>query len=455
MKKFSFLLLIIIFVMAFPNKGQAASEHSNVFLDGKELIFTTDVQIENVNNNIMIPIRVVAENLGFEVIWGQQDHTVTIKENSKLIKLKVDDKKAWVNSQSTILSTAPFAKSNTVFVPIRFVSEQMGIQVNWDNISKKVYLISPTNVEKPAVDELAAINGMDFSNNRLMISLTENVEPKVSVLNSPDRIVVDIPYAQFSDTFGENQQLDIHSQGSFDIIGYSDISKVRYSLFSNTPSTVRVVLDLNYAKSYSLYSEGNTFVVDLNGKDVNPVVPVDDGKNIVVIDAGHGNQDPGALGVTKKKEKDFNLAIALKVKKLMQNEPNIDVVLTRNDDTFLELKERVKIANDLNADVFVSIHANSSGSSAATGSETYYKNQSSIAFAKVMHKYLVEATGLKDRGVKYGNFHVIRETKMAAVLLEAGYLSNKSDEAALFTQSLQNRVAQGIVDGIKEYLEIE
>jgi N-acetylmuramoyl-L-alanine amidase len=467
MKKFSFLLLIIIFVMAFPNKGQAASTHSNVYLNGKELVFATNVKIENVNNNIMIPIRVVVENLGYKVTWEQKERTVTIENNDTTIHLEVNNKIAMVNGKNNTLTTAPVIKNDSVLVPIRFVSEKMGVRVDWDNISKTVYLFSPIEVPTETVPDsgentdttdkdLASINGMSFSDNRLIIDKTGNVQPKVSLLKSPERIVIDIPNAQFSETFGTTQELDSHLAGSFSVIGYPDLSKIRYSLFSNSPSTVRIVMDLNNAKSYSLYNEGDLIIVDLNGTDSTPPVPIGgNGKKIVVIDAGHGNQDPGAIGVTGKKEKAFNLAIALKAEKLLKKVPNMDVVLTRSNDSFLELKERVKIANDLKADVFVSIHANSAGSSAATGSESYYKNESSKAFAQVMHKYLVKATGLKDRGVRYGNFHVIRETKMAAVLLEAGYLSNRSDESALFNENLQNRMAQGIVDGIKEYLGLK
>lgn len=130
-------------------------------------------------------------------------------------------------------------------------------------------------------------------------------------------------------------------------------------------------------------------------------------------------------------------------------------MLTRSNDTFLELKERAAMANNLKADIFISVHANSSGSSSASGTETYYQREASKALANVMHKYLVQATGLSDRGVRYGNFHVIRETKMPAVLLEVGYLSNKKDEALLFTDALQNKVAASIVSGIKEYLGIK
>lgn len=472
MKKFSLLMMVIIFVMVFPGRGQAASGHSNIYLDGKELVLATDAKIETISNNTMIPIRVVVENLGFQVAWEQKARTVTIKNDKTTVQLTVGNKTATLDGNKVSLPIGPVLRTDTVIVPIRFVSEQMGLQVNWDNATKKIYMFSPnggsgnsnngtggTTTPNPndTKNDLATINGLSFSDNRLILSTTGSIEPKASVMSSPNRVVIDIPYAKFAETFGSSNQLDSNSQGSLSVMGYADISKIRYSLYNDSPSTVRIVMDLNYAKNYKLYTEGSLLIVDLNTTDTGSGLPPvgGNGKKIAVIDAGHGNQDPGAIGVTGKKEKDFNLKVALKVEKLLKNESKIDVVLTRSNDIFLELKERVKIANDLNADVFVSIHANSAGSSAAAGTETYYKNTSSKAFANVMHKYLVKATGLTDRGVRYGNFHVIRETKMAAVLLEAGYLSNKNNEAALFTDSLQSRVAQGIVDGIKEYLGVK
>ena len=196
-------------------------------------------------------------------------------------------------------------------------------------------------------------------------------------------------------------------------------------------------------------------MINLDNQSGTPAPPVgNNGKKVVVIDAGHGDQDPGAIGVTGKREKDFNLAMALKVEALLKKESKIDVVLTRSDDTFLALKERVKIAQDIKADIFISIHANS-GPTAANGVETFYTRSNSKALATVMHKYLLQSSGLKDRGVKTASLHVTRETTMPAVLLEGGFLSNKSDEAALFTESFQNSVAKGIVAGIKEYLGIK
>ncbi len=140
---------------------------------------------------------------------------------------------------------------------------------------------------------------------------------------------------------------------------------------------------------------------------------------------------------------------------LLQQEAQIQPFLTRNDDTFVPLDGRAKFANDRNADVYVSIHANSWLAS-STGTETYYYKSDSAQFAQIMHKHLTAATGLPDRGVRQEPFRVVKKiTNMPAILLEVGYLSNARDTAALFDDAFQNRVAAAIVAGIKEQLNIQ
>lgn len=173
-------------------------------------------------------------------------------------------------------------------------------------------------------------------------------------------------------------------------------------------------------------------------------------KKIVVIDAGHGAKDPGAIGYSKKNEKDFNLSMALKVGALLQANPNFDVKLTRSTDVFIELSERTTIANNAKADAFISIHANSAGFTAA-GSETHYTRSDSEALAQIIHKHMLKATGFKDRGIHKGNLYVTKNTKMPAILLEPGFVSNPTEEANLFDEIFQNTFAQQIVAGLNEY----
>lgn len=479
MKKFGLMLFLLLFVLVLPENGHAAAGNSKIYLDGKELTAGQSVPVENVNDTIMVPLRLISESLGYTVGWNQTTKTVTIEQQGKVIKLIVNQKTASVDDKTVQLITAPILRKDTTLVPIRFISEQFGLTVSWDNVKKIVYLITPgssndngnsggnsenggSEVVPPTdtTNNLTMVNGISFSENRFSIAMEGNSQPKVTVMTGPDRLVIDLPNATFSDLFGSGQVLDPDLNGKLEVKGYPDVSGVRYSLYSTNPYTVRFVIDLNYPKNYNLSVSGTDtklVIVDLNAEstDDTSTQPGNDGKKLVVLDAGHGAKDSGAVGATGKYEKNFNLAIVLKTAELLKKESNIDVVLTRSDDTFLELKERAAIANNLNADLFISVHANSSASSSASGTETYYQREASKALANVMHKYLVQATGLSDRGVRYGNFHVIRETKMPAVLLEVGYLSNKKDEALLFTDALQNKVAASIVSGIKEYLGIK
>ncbi|MEK5255735.1 N-acetylmuramoyl-L-alanine amidase [Paenibacillus sp. FSL F4-0125] len=479
MKKFSLMLFLLLLVFVLPENGHAAAGNSKIYLDGKELTAGQNVPVENVNDTIMVPLRLISESLGYNVGWDQKSKTVTIEQQGKVIKLVVNQKTASVDDKTLTLTSAPILRSNTTLVPIRFISEQFGLNVSWDNVKKSVYLITPGssndngssggNTENggsevvPPVDpskNLTMVNGVSFSENRLSIAIEGNSAPKVTAMTGPDRLVVDFPNATFSDLFGTGQVLDPDLNGKLEVTDYPDVSGVRYSLYNTNPYTVRFVIDLNHPKNYNVSVSGTDsklVIIDLNAEDTGDTStqPGKDGKKLVVLDAGHGAKDSGAVGVTGKYEKNFNLAIVLKAAALLKKESNIDVVLTRSDDTFLELKDRAAMANNLKADLFISVHANSSGSSAASGTETYYQREASKALANVMHKYLVQATGLSDRGVRYGNFHVIRETKMPAVLLEVGYLSNKKDEALLFTDALQNKVAASMVSGIKEYLGIK
>jgi N-acetylmuramoyl-L-alanine amidase len=174
----------------------------------------------------------------------------------------------------------------------------------------------------------------------------------------------------------------------------------------------------------------------------------------VVIDPGHGAKDNGATSISGKFEKNFNLSMGLKVQKLLANEPLIQVVMTRTDDTFIELDERAAIANRLNASLFVSIHGNAYVK-ATSGVETYYQRPESLAFAQIMHPLVVSATGFKNNGIKQNNFRVIAKTTMPAILFELGYLTNANDEAQMFTEAFQDRVAASIAAGIKQYLQIK
>lgn len=481
-------MFFLVFLLAFSKPGDAASASAKIFLDGQQLSLSSGVKVANVDNNIMIPIRVVSENLGFKVDWEKASQSVTVQNSMTTVKMVVGSKTAHIDGAQVSMNITPVLSGQTTLVPLRFVSSQMGMDVKWDNQNKAVYLSSSGSMTDPWIDgdgvatpndpdnevpstptepvnpslpgtpgSLATLDGISFSENRLMIATTGNVKPNVFKLSSPERIVVDLPNTAFSEVFGYEHTLNTQNSGELSVTGYPDVSLIRYALFSDSPSTVRVVINLNNAMDYSVTTENDGLVfINLNAPESVPTPPVgSNGKKIVVLDAGHGGSAPGSISITGKKEKAFTLALTLKVEKLLKKEKDIDVIMTRSDDSTVSLNDRSKIANNLKADVFVSIHGNNSTAGSPTGTETLYTRAESSKLAQTIHKHLIKAAGLRDRGVKTQNLSVTRQTKMPAVLLEIGFLNNKNDEAQMFSEDFQNRVAEGIVSGIKEYVNVQ
>lgn len=222
--------------------------------------------------------------------------------------------------------------------------------------------------------------------------------------------------------------------------------------------------------------------------------------DVIVIDAGHGGKDFGAIGVNGAKEKEINLAIALKLGKLIEKElKDVKVVYTRKDDKFVELYKRGKIANDNNGKLFISIHCNSTPkkNSSASGFEVYLlrpgKTQDAIdiaetenaviqfeedpkryqkltdenfilvsmahsaymkyseKFAELLHNQFSNDFSLESRGVKQAGFYVLVGASMPSVLIESGFLSNKQDADFLKSTKGQEEIASAIFRAIKSY----
>lgn len=177
-------------------------------------------------------------------------------------------------------------------------------------------------------------------------------------------------------------------------------------------------------------------------------------KRTIVLDPGHGGADMGATGRQGTREKDVNFDVAMRLKKLLE-EAGAAIVLTRTDDSFISLYERSAIANDLFADLFISIHTNAHPQSEVRGIEVFYYQgrNDSERLAKAVEARLATATQLKSLGVKTNDFVVVRESQMPGILIELGFLSNFEEEKILRTDEYRERAARGIFEGIIDYYE--
>lgn len=217
----------------------------------------------------------------------------------------------------------------------------------------------------------------------------------------------------------------------------------------------------------------------------------------IVIDPGHGGKDHGKVGVSGVLEKDVNLQIAKKTRDALRRQVGVEVVLTREDDRLLSLTRRTELANEIEADLFISIHCNSWFSEETGGFEAYFLSPAktewdrAVAMAEnsaddylrppndassdidfilwdiVQNEYINESSylaeltqiamnerlGLRDRGVKQAGFTVLQGAHMPAVLIETAFLSNPEEEQLLVSPEFQDKVADGIVEAVKKFRE--
>lgn len=179
----------------------------------------------------------------------------------------------------------------------------------------------------------------------------------------------------------------------------------------------------------------------------------------VWLDAGHGGTDSGAVG-NGLKEKDLTLTMAKKVGEILTSEyENVEVLYSRTTDKTLSLKERTDMANKANANYFFSIHVNAGG---GTGYEDYVYNgkiqSTTEANRKIVHDEVIpvlQKYGIKDRGMKKANFHVLRETKMPAMLVETLFIDNVNDAGFLKNQNFINDISIAYATGIAKALGLK
>ncbi|MBP7211271.1 N-acetylmuramoyl-L-alanine amidase [bacterium] len=186
-----------------------------------------------------------------------------------------------------------------------------------------------------------------------------------------------------------------------------------------------------------------------------PAVPVvrRSGRKVVVLDAGHGGSDYGAIraGIN---EKDINLDVTKRIEAILRSK-GITVYMTRSNDTFVSLQDRTIITAAKNPDIFVSIHVNSCAGTSATGLETHYYHESSIPLAKVVHASLTHYIKSPDRGLLKNRFYVINHTNIPSILVEIGFISNDRERAEMVGSARKNQTARAVAEGIIKYLNGE
>ena len=383
-------------------------------------------------------------------------------------------------------------------------------------------------VELATVSEIRYWSNKDYT--RLVIELDREVEFEKHILSNPQRIFFDLKGTRLkSELIGKTYAVN-------------DVFIKRVRVGANRPGVTRIVLDFEKIQKHTVFALYDPFriVIDTRGdkqqthsdpkqerttrtveaviplktasgkQEVATVAPVIPSPNLhgdwsltrtlglkigrVVIDPGHGGKDTGSIGPAGLREKDLVLEVALRLKTLLEGRLGTDVILTRSKDEFKPLEERTAIANQQNADLFVSVHANATRNPKVSGAETFFLNFASSAderevatrenansqknihdlenllrqialgdynaesrdLAQVVQNSLASAMKrdrrtFRNRGVKKAPFIVLIGSNMPSILTEVGFISNPSEEAYLKTEAARDQVAEALYQGIAAY----
>lgn len=294
---------------------------------------------------------------------------------------------------------------------------------------------------------------------RMVIDVTGPVKAESSLLASPlPRLAVNIKNAN------AGQVGDVTLDGKV-------VNKMNVS---SAAGNVQLVIDLPSAIGTSDYhiftlpsdsknNKPNRLVIDINKpvQNTNYTVTAGLDKKVIVLDPGHGGSDSGAIGPGGNQEKAVTLAVAQNLKNLLEK-AGATVIMTRETDVDVygpnasgveELSARTNIANSRKADAFISIHANSFSNPSVNGGATYYypKSNYDALLAQSIQDSYVQVTGVQDRGIAQANFYVIKHTDMPASLVELDFISNPDVEKTLINSQFQQKMAQGICQGIEAF----
>jgi len=313
---------------------------------------------------------------------------------------------------------------------------------------------SSVNVEKISHNLMTSEQGDTY----LHIEINTNREVKnFSIQENPNnkyQLIFDIEDAQISN-ISRQEKLD------------GNIAKKVFLQEKKDTVQGKIYLQEEVNNNYKIYSLGKKGIaIDIFNSVVNTPVASDvalsNVKNkIITIDPGHGGSDSGAVGPNGYTEKEGAFAISQKVASIL-NQSGAKVVMTRDSDVDVygpnasarnELQARVDVGNNANSDIFVSIHCNAFVNPAANGTQTFYYGSSyqGQRLAQSIQEKMIEANGLRDRGISTCNFYVVKHSYMPAVLIETAFITNYDEEALLSDDEWQTTMAKAIAEGINEY----
>lgn len=425
-----------------------------LYMNG-EIIDTYLMPPVQIDGTTLVPVREVFEPLGAFVEWKEEEKKVYIDYEGKLLILEMDNKEAWINGAFIGLDMPAKIINNKIMVPLRVVSEQMGLDVQWIGETREIHIEQPIKEE-----ELPLIPDVEISN-ETQYEVEDNI-PEVLKLDNIEYLEGDKTLTIYpSEEIDTNQVTieDLYRQKQLVIdLGANyeeDFEEGKWDINQKTVKSITVVNDETTKLIMDTQSIHTVNIIEDEDKlQIELVKPKEKYDQIIMIDPGHGGYAPGTT-VNGVVEKDINLKQAIAAKEMIENNTDIKVYMTREDDTGVENRNRTILANEIEADFFISMHNNYADRKDASGTEVFYypseQDDRSQEIAKMIQNKIIMYGGIRDRGIKPGvDLIVLNTSQMPAVLIEGGFLSNEEDLVKLVSEDCTQLYAYAIYEAVVE-----
>lgn len=487
--RFRWLLLLpsLLSIFLFSAAAQARQLLSWRFDNSQNrLVFTTDTGVQPKAQLISNPTRVVIDLPGInirrsasqllrggikEIRLGQIDDQTTRIVIELAPGYTIDPQQVKFKGASPTQWSVDFPTPQRVSLPPLLPGRPRNAPSN-DDRSSSILVPPSAGLALPVStsSQLATIQAVDLANNntQLLIRADRNLRATSTWDVGEKAYRITIPGARLADQV-RGPQLDAGSPLSGVRIRQQDASTV---VILVQPSTGAQIGELNQltGQLLALQLQPSRIVNAPVGSipvppplRTTPILPpsrialprVPNGRVVVMVDPGHGGPDPGAVGIGGLQEKGIVMSISQQVASLLEQQ-GVQAVLTRKGDYDFDLEPRVAMAERMNANLFVSIHANAISLSRpeVNGLETYYfSSASSGRLARTIHNSILQGVDVKDRGVRSARFYVLRRTSMPSVLIEVGFVTGREDAAKLSNPTYQSQMAQAIARGILQYIQ--
>ena len=440
MKRFIFILfftLIILPVLAQPSVNLATSiswENNSLTINTTEKISYTEARLKD-------PDRIVIDILNCSLLNKSLQKTFKsdLDENISISEPAVNQLRIVFLGEASINRKVYLTNNEkTIIVRIARIDSELTEEKILENEEQ-------THLEKYTPAELREITIQeDDDKTKIIISATRSIKFNTYNLKNPDRLAIDLLNIKPpKDPLPKYQATPL-------------VLSVRVGRAASGLEATRIVIDLareNLDYDVDTNLLGNKIQIELKiNKEKEEKARKSNIK--ILIDPGHGGYDTGA-SYGGYEEKDITLLISEKLKKLLE-EHGITAYLTRDDDSFLSLAERVEITNSVKPNVFISIHANAIETSRGIrGLETYHWTPQSQKLAYYVHKSILTNVQIPDHYIRKARFYVIKHTQSPAVLAELGFLSNREDRKMLTDPATQDRYTKALSQAILKFLDIE